>query len=248
MVFRGLAYGYMLNQLLPVKMGELARAEYIARKESTSRSFMLGTIAVERVYDLLVVFLFFLASIFFSNMLLGHVSSNLLQVALFCAVAIVAVVMIYNLKWLKYPAQLLPEKARKFVLKVINNLNDSFYCLKDSKIFLKSTALTLSVWALTLLSFYLIACDLGIQIPACAYLFIVSAGTFGMIIPSTSANIGVYHAVAMGALMIFSVSREQALSFAIIAHALDFFPGVLTGGIFYVLGTINKESRGLSIK
>jgi uncharacterized membrane protein YbhN (UPF0104 family) len=83
------------------------------------------------------------------------------------------------------------------------------------------------IWSITLVMFFIIMKDLSISIPFYAYFFIVSAGTFGMIIPSTSANVGVYHAVAMGSLMLFMVPKEQALSFAIIAHAFDFFPNII---------------------
>lgn len=42
----------MLNQLLPAKMGEIGRTEYLTRKSKNSRSFLLGTILVERIFDM----------------------------------------------------------------------------------------------------------------------------------------------------------------------------------------------------
>ncbi len=43
--------GYMANNLLPVRLGELVRSYYLARRENINTSSALGTIAVERVYD-----------------------------------------------------------------------------------------------------------------------------------------------------------------------------------------------------
>ena len=43
--------GYMANNLLPVRLGELVRSYYLARRENVSASSALATIAVERVYD-----------------------------------------------------------------------------------------------------------------------------------------------------------------------------------------------------
>ena len=230
-VFRGLVYGYMLNQLLPAKMGELARAEYLVRTEKSSRSYILGTIAMERLFDLLVIFLFFVASVIFSASLMKQFKSNLFQVGLFLLIASLAVFAVYNLRWFKRPAQLLPKKPREFVYRVIDNMADSFKVLRDSMLSAKALIMTLMIWALTCISLYIIASELSIMIPSYAYLFLVSAGTFGMVIPSTSANIGVYHAITMGALMLFMVPKEQALSFAIVAHAFDFFPAILLGSI-----------------
>jgi hypothetical protein len=43
--------GYMANNLLPVRLGELVRSYYLSRREDVNSSSALATIAVERVYD-----------------------------------------------------------------------------------------------------------------------------------------------------------------------------------------------------
>ena len=43
--------GYMSNNLLPARLGELVRSYYLAQREGVSGSSALATIAVERVYD-----------------------------------------------------------------------------------------------------------------------------------------------------------------------------------------------------
>lgn len=43
--------GYMANNLLPVRLGEVVRSYYLSRQENVSTSSALATIAVERVYD-----------------------------------------------------------------------------------------------------------------------------------------------------------------------------------------------------
>ncbi|MCH7622021.1 MAG: flippase-like domain-containing protein, partial [Chloroflexi bacterium] len=52
--------GYMANNLLPVRLGELVRSYYLARRETVSGSTALATVAVERLYDG-VALLFFAA-------------------------------------------------------------------------------------------------------------------------------------------------------------------------------------------
>lgn len=240
LVFKALVFGYMLNQLLPAKVGELARVEYIREYDKQGRSFLLGTILVERLFDLLVIFLFFGASILFSSTLMNNLRSNLLPVILFVILAALATFIILNLEWLKKLTRYLPVKIRTFLDKVIDRLVQSFKIFRDGRATLVTLLNTFLIWGLTCLMFFLIAHDLGIRIPAYAYLFLVSAGTFGMVIPSTSANIGVYHAIAMGALMLFMVPREQALSFAIIAHAFDFFPAIILGGMTVGYGGLKR--------
>ena len=43
--------GYMSNNLLPARLGELVRSYYLAQRENFNTSAALATIAVERVYD-----------------------------------------------------------------------------------------------------------------------------------------------------------------------------------------------------
>lgn len=43
--------GYMANNLLPVRLGEVVRSYYLARQENFSTSPALATVAVERIFD-----------------------------------------------------------------------------------------------------------------------------------------------------------------------------------------------------
>lgn len=229
-VFRGLVYGYMLNQLLPAKIGEVARAEYLTRKSTPGRSFLLGTIAAERVFDMVVILLFLGISIVFSETIMSKIQAQWIPVMVIVFGLTALILLLHNVQLLKKITRYLPGKIRSFADRVLDNLADSFNVFKSFKLIFKILLLTLVIWLLTCLVFFLIIQDLDIEVPFYAYLFIVSAGTFGMIIPSTSANVGVYHAVAMGALMLFMVPKAEALSFAILAHAFDFFPAIILGG------------------
>ncbi len=50
--------GYMANNLLPVRLGEVVRAYYLARQENFSTGSALGTIAVERLFDGITILAF----------------------------------------------------------------------------------------------------------------------------------------------------------------------------------------------
>jgi len=238
LVFKAMIYGYALNQLLPLKMGEIGRAEYLTRKNKESRSFLLGTIAVERIFDVLIISIFLGFSILFSETLMNNFKSNIISVILLLITFTGAVIIFFNLNILKKITRYLPSKFELFVNHVIDNIVQALSIFNSFWKVLNVFLVSLIIWSLTCFSFFLILTDIGITIPFYAYFFIVSAGTFGMIIPSTIANVGVYHVVAMGALMIFMVPRAQALTFAIIAHALDFFPSIIIAGIIFGSGRL----------
>jgi glycosyltransferase 2 family protein len=242
-VFKGLVYGYMLNQLLPAKIGEVGRAEYLTRNSKPGRSFLLGTIAAERVFDMVIILLFLGISVVFSETIMSKMQAQWISVALIVSGIILLIFILRNVHLIKMLTRFLPVKFNEFVDHVLDSLGESFNIFKSFGSIFKILLLTLLIWLFTCLVFYLIIQDLDIEVPFYAYFFIVSAGTFGMIIPSTSANVGVYHAVAMGALMLFMVPKAQALSFAILAHAFDFFPALIMGGGIMGFEQIKKMAK-----
>ena len=50
-VFSGVAIGYMANNVLPARLGELVRSYFLGQKEGLSKSSTLATIVVERLLD-----------------------------------------------------------------------------------------------------------------------------------------------------------------------------------------------------
>jgi uncharacterized protein (TIRG00374 family) len=230
MAFHALAIGYMLNNLLPAKMGELARAEYLKRKKVADRSFTLGTIFIERFLDVLVVFLFLLFSVIFSETSRNIINQNKWLVIIAFSSLVLAFYLLRNPKLIVFFINKLPAKISSVFLRVMNSFASAFGFIENRKALGSIIALTLAIWFLTLATMFIIINGLNITIPYYSYFFIIAAGVFGMVIPSTSGGIGVFHAVATGALLLFGVSPEKALAYAVISHAVDFFPNILLGG------------------
>lgn len=54
-MFRATAIGFMVNNLLPLRIGEIARSWYLARETGTSATSVLGSVAIERVIDVVML-------------------------------------------------------------------------------------------------------------------------------------------------------------------------------------------------
>ncbi len=52
-LYRAQSLGFMVNNLLPLRIGELVRAWYVARQSRTSGVAIIGTVVLERVFDLM---------------------------------------------------------------------------------------------------------------------------------------------------------------------------------------------------
>jgi len=91
-----LLVGYLANNILPARLGELVRSHYLGDREAVSRASALGTVVVERVVDTAVVvtigaiaiFVLHVRGVVASAVLVGLAVTGLLVVGL--AIGIVA--------------------------------------------------------------------------------------------------------------------------------------------------------------
>jgi uncharacterized protein (TIRG00374 family) len=72
----------------------------------------------------------------------------------------------------------------------------------------------------------------GIALPFTASLFILVFLVFAVMVPASPGYVGTYHAACMYGLMAFNFPKEQALSFALVVHAVSFFPVIFYGFFF----------------
>jgi uncharacterized membrane protein YbhN (UPF0104 family) len=63
-LFSALMIGFMANNLLPAHLGEFVRAYVLGRRESVSKSSVLATVVVERIFDGLTILTLFLGAVF----------------------------------------------------------------------------------------------------------------------------------------------------------------------------------------
>jgi uncharacterized protein (TIRG00374 family) len=64
---RGVTIGFMVNNLVPLRIGEVVRAWYVARESGVSASALFGTVVLERVIDVVAVVLLALGALSFAG-------------------------------------------------------------------------------------------------------------------------------------------------------------------------------------
>lgn len=235
LVLKALVIGYMINNLLPAKMGELARMEYLKREKGTSRSFLLGTIFIERLLDVMMVMVIFAFSLIFSQTSRETFIHNQWVIYTLACGIVFSFYFMLNPQLLNLLVRFIPDKLKVRIKQIFISFADAFLFIKKRKLLAGVTFLSILIWVLTLSSAFFILRGLDVTIPPYAYLFLIAAGVLGVVIPSTSGGIGVYHAISTGALLLFNVAPEKALAYAIISHAFDFFPNIIAGLLVMIL-------------
>jgi len=237
--------GFMANNLLPFRVGELIRAYVNGKKENISKSSSLATIVVERVLDGLALVVLLLVAILFLERGASAQHSfpqwlkRMIYVAwaLFLGVLILLYIMMRSKELTGKVIRKLFGFFKEPILKKILNLTNSFIeglnVLRKRKEILIVSFLSILVWTFEGTTFYLgaKALNLPISYPQ-AYLTLVIVA-LGLMVPSSPAFVGVYEYFCVTALALFAIDKSFALSYAVLLHLLQF--SLLVGiGLFFL--------------
>jgi uncharacterized protein (TIRG00374 family) len=250
--------GYSANNLLPLRGGEIVRSYVASKREGIPFTSALATIAVERIFDGLVMLLFLLATAYnlpssdnpIVNLILHSTE------ALFSLLFLVAILMVFFRKeavkvfsWLLRP---LPQKASALALgfidhfiaglEVIKHKRDVLIVIANSALFWLFEA---TMYGLVLASFMPVS-QLGLAQFLHLSVFTVAFVNLFIIIPGAPGFWGIFHKGTMLALAIYAIPAAIAAPYAIVLHALLIIPITLWGLIYMLtlkvsLHSINKH-------
>ena len=236
-VFGAMNVGYMLNNILPLRVGELGRAYVIAEIEPVSRIQALTTIVVERLTDLLVVVALLIILLPFIDepdwatgpaLLLG---AGILGLAiLLSALARARGLTLRAVHWL---VQRLPERFRDPSQDAAAAVLDGFATLGHPQVLVRAVGWSVLAWACSSLYMFFTLQAFGLSLSYAAPILVMVAIALGMVVPSSAGYIGVHHAIAIEILTgVFGVDRPSAAGFAIISHALLYSIPTILGALF----------------
>lgn len=237
--------GFMANNLLPLRAGELIRAYVNGNKENISKSSSFATIIVERVFDGLVLVILLLVAF----LLLGSGFSlqqsfpqwlkkmTYVGWALFLATLVLLYAMMRTKELtgrvIKKLFGFLKEPVLNKILSLISSFIQGLNVLRKRREILIISCLSILVWIFEGTTFYLgaKALNLSISYPQ-AYLTMVVIA-LGLSIPSSPAFIGVYEYFCIATLALFAIDKSVALSYAVLLHSLQF--SLIVGFGFFFL-------------
>jgi uncharacterized membrane protein YbhN (UPF0104 family) len=101
--------------------------------------------------------------------------------------------------------------------------------LRHPSLAVPAMALTLASWLVMAASFWLATQAFDLKLNLGAGVLIVIAVSLAAIIPSLPAAVGVFEAATLVALHAYGVDNSHALPYAVVLHALIFFPYVVVG-------------------
>ncbi len=229
--------GYMANNLLPLRTGELVRAYVLGERHKVSKMSTLGTIAVERVFDGVVLVGFLVLA----GAVLG-LSSELrgLAIGMTLAFAVLLVIFIYVAsspdrasQWADRLIGLLPGALRRRAQSLIESFLIGLQCLQSPYVVSLVLVTSVGAWLLEALMYYLVGLSFDIGEGFAAYLMVAAAANLAITLPSASGGIGPFELLAKETLTFLGVGSAVAGAYAVALHGLLLLP-VIVAGLFFL--------------
>lgn len=230
----------ILNMFIPGRVGDLGRA-YVVGGMGPGRSFVLGTVVLEKLLDLIAY-----ASLFFVLLLLfplpswvGQSAYTLAGVAVLIAVALVITTSYRGsfMRLLERIVRWLPPRFHQPLLPRLRAGFSSLEILESRADLLKIALWTGVVWGTAVLNNHLALLALDLHLPVTASLLLLIALQAGISLSAVPGTIGVFEYLCVLTLSTFGVDPAVAFGYGVMLHAIILLPALLAGALsFWLLG------------
>ena len=256
-LFRVVCVGYMANNLLPFRIGEIVRSYYLSRKSSIPIGSGLSSILLEHLLDgMTLLLLIIVAGPFVPLTETLRDIASLLNIRheiliLVCTLPFIAAMAVTIL------VSYFHRTSRKIIHRIISHLPDdiniktktisddvidglmSLRSWRSNKVVLSTS---IPIWILEAISFHFIALSLRVQDlfssqfeMFAANVLITGITNIGSSIPASPGGTGIFEFVARETLLIltgYKITRAVGSVFAITLHACLMLPPIVLGQIF----------------
>jgi glycosyltransferase 2 family protein len=231
-----LLVGYLANNVLPARLGEIVRSHDLGERTGVSRSTVLGTVVVERVVDTIVVVVIAAIAILVlsvrgivaSAVLVGLAISGLLVVAIALGMAA------HRLPGADRAAAWIGQWPR--VHGTLVRLRTGLSIVSDIRVMIVAVVLSVGSWSFTVLAFAAAAQAVGIE-PTLGQAALLAAGTnLATAVPAAPGYIGTYELAAVTIAASVGIDRESALAFVVLVHVASLLLTSVGGAIAFMSG------------
>lgn len=242
-LFGGVMVGYMVNNILPLRLGEIFRAYYLSSKCGIAKTYALSTVVIERILDIFSLGLLLLLSLFYGLNGLSFRKSVILLIA-WVVMVIVSVLLITNSTWIEKTRKIkfIPER----LMKIIGNFFTPLAQLQQPRKIIMLIILSLCVWLtnyLSILSVVYYIVPMKFEAAMVLFLFI----NIGFLIPSSPGAIGIVQVAFWMALMPFGVPKTQSLAISLAFHLVLYLFTIGVGLPYFLHAHLRLSSNPNSI-
>lgn len=226
--------GYLANNVLPARLGELVRSHSLGEKEGVARTTVLGTVVVERVVDTVIVvaiasvavLVLSVRGVMTSAVLLGLAFASLLVVGL--GIGVVA----HRLPGADRAAAYVARWPRLMALGRM--LREGLAVVSRPRTLARALAFSVVAWTASICTFLAAGQAVGIELSVAQAALLSSGVALATIVPSGPGYLGTFELTAVGICSLFGIDRDSAFAMALLVHVMILAVTSVGGVIAYL--------------
>jgi uncharacterized protein (TIRG00374 family) len=232
------AMGFMANNVLPLRAGEIVRPLAVARIADVRFTSALASIAVERIFDALTIVLLLTIALaspgLGAGVAVGGIPVSRLAAT---AAALSAAGLVAGSLMVARP--LAAERLVRRVVRserlayrlvgLLEGVRQGLRALDSPRRVVPVVAWSLVLWLVNAASFWVCFAAFDIQVGFAGALLVQGLLVFGVSVPSTPGYVGPFEAAIVAGLALYGVPEDRSFSYALAYHVTTFLPIVLLG-------------------
>jgi hypothetical protein len=237
--------GFMGNNILPARLGELLRAYSLGRSSGVSRSAALASVVVERILDIGVLLL-----VFGGVFALGRLPPGIGRwggILLVPATPVVAFLVLFELRpepvW-GLVERFLPRRLRPRFRTIAMNFRDGLRVLRHPVPLLAGIGLSILMWGILVGVVMLCLAALSLTTAPDAAVVVLVVMAIGTMVPAAPGYVGTLQAAGTLALVQYSVPQSSAFSFTVLYHAGQWLPVTVVGLVYFMRQNLSLRRLG----
>ena len=233
-VFWTIGEGYLLNNFLPFRLGEIGRAFLLSRKSDMQFMEILPTIVIERAMDLGYSAVILLAALPF---VVGAGGAQRIGLIVGIVVLIGFVILYLLARYNQWALNLFHKLSARWptLQRIGGDFLESFFVglgvLNDGWLFIRFLFWMTLNWGVAIISYYLIIRAFFPQAQVVWGMFGLGAAAFGGAIPSLPGAVGTFEGAFGGAVTLLTGNQSTALAVALTGRLYNYFNSGVVGGI-----------------
>lgn len=233
-LFWSMMFGQLINLLIPVRLGEVARVAHLHQQTGTSRGQALGTLLIEKNLDMLLMALTavgLVPLIILPGFMLQAITGAVVAIVLAITLAILAFRPLWFVRLFEMLARFLPRAVRSRLSNLLTAGLQGLVVLRrpaaTARLVALSVAIHVCMWLAPWLLFLAFDIDHGLAAAA-----LVNVGVLlGLSLPSAPAKFGVFELSAYVVLtQLGDITESLRWSYALVFHVVTLVPVIPLGG------------------
>ena len=222
--------GYFLNNILPLRAGDLVRAKLLSNHDTTIKmSYVIGSLVGEKIIDLWMIGLFTMVLIGFGYTDVLGTQFTLILVGAYCLSSLII-----------FGRHTISNKLLQY-FPVLENFIDGYKLVSKNKLRLGMWSILLWTTFVVYVSITLQSIGIVLDIQQVLGLTILSSIVTSM--PLAPAAIGTYHLAVIYCLnSLYGIDLEKAQSAAIVMHSIFLVYTIILGYIYLLSEGVNIKS------